>query len=97
MFENYSSDVHKIVYKQYTVAGKLVISLASVPDDPVSRSASSSFYDDHTCTKDDFLCSQDQYDNLAAHTHKGIEFLDKYGNFVKDRCAIELEYAGKLR
>ncbi|XP_047514306.1 formin-binding protein 1-like isoform X3 [Pieris napi] len=39
----------------------------------------------------------DQYDNLAAHTHKGIEFLDKYGNFVKERCAIELEYAGKLR
>lgn len=43
------------------------------------------------------LCSQDQYDNLAAHTHKGIDFLDKYGNFVKERCAIELEYAGKLR
>ncbi|XP_052753604.1 formin-binding protein 1-like isoform X2 [Galleria mellonella] len=39
----------------------------------------------------------DQYENLAAHTHKGIEFLDKYGNFVKERCAIELEYAGKLR
>ncbi|XP_037300258.1 formin-binding protein 1-like isoform X2 [Manduca sexta] len=39
----------------------------------------------------------DQYDNLAAHTQKGIEFLDKYGNFVKERCAIELEYAGKLR
>nr|XP_032530141.1 formin-binding protein 1-like isoform X2 [Danaus plexippus plexippus] len=39
----------------------------------------------------------DQYDNLATHTHKGIEFLDKYGNFVKERCAIELEYAGKLR
>ncbi|XP_050665351.1 formin-binding protein 1-like isoform X2 [Leptidea sinapis] len=39
----------------------------------------------------------DQYDNLAAHTHKGIEFLDKYGNFVKERCAIELEYANKLR
>ncbi|KAL4706817.1 hypothetical protein ACJJTC_010051 [Scirpophaga incertulas] len=39
----------------------------------------------------------DQYDNLAAHTHKGIEFLDKYGNFVKERCAIELEYAAKLR
>lgn len=44
-----------------------------------------------------FFCLQDQYDNLAAHTHKGIEFLDKYGNFVKERCAIELEYAGKLR
>lgn len=39
----------------------------------------------------------DQYDNLAAHTHKGIDFLDKYGNFVKERCAIELEYATKLR
>ncbi|XP_026323464.1 formin-binding protein 1-like isoform X2 [Hyposmocoma kahamanoa] len=39
----------------------------------------------------------DQYDNLAAHTQKGIEFLDKYGNFVKERCQIELEYAGKLR
>ncbi|CAH0747524.1 unnamed protein product [Diatraea saccharalis] len=39
----------------------------------------------------------DQYDNLAAHTHKGIEFLDKYGTFVKERCAIELEYAAKLR
>ncbi|XP_063633232.1 formin-binding protein 1-like isoform X3 [Cydia splendana] len=39
----------------------------------------------------------DQYDNLSAHTQKGIEFLDKYGNFVKERCAIELEYAGKLR
>ncbi|XP_013195416.2 formin-binding protein 1-like [Amyelois transitella] len=39
----------------------------------------------------------DQFDNLAAHTHKGIDFLDKYGNFVKERCAIELEYAGKLR
>ncbi|KAM3966832.1 formin-binding protein 1-like Cip4 isoform 2-T2 [Aphomia sociella] len=39
----------------------------------------------------------DQYENLAAHTNKGIEFLDKYGNFVKERCAIELEYAGKLR
>ncbi|CAH0691217.1 unnamed protein product [Chilo suppressalis] len=39
----------------------------------------------------------DQYDNLAAHTHKGIEFLDKYGTFVKERCAIELEYASKLR
>lgn len=39
----------------------------------------------------------DQYDNLAGHTQKGIEFLDKYGNFVKERCTIELEYAGKLR
>lgn len=39
----------------------------------------------------------DQYENLGAHTHKGIEFLDKYANFVRDRCAIESEYAAKLR
>uniref|UniRef100_A0A1B0CCR2 Putative cdc42-interacting protein cip4 n=1 Tax=Lutzomyia longipalpis TaxID=7200 RepID=A0A1B0CCR2_LUTLO len=39
----------------------------------------------------------DQYDNLALHTQKGIDFLDKYGSFVRDRCAIELEYASKLR
>lgn len=40
---------------------------------------------------------QDQYDNIGAHTQKGIEFLDKVGAFVKERCAIENEYASKLR
>ncbi|KAI9587709.1 hypothetical protein GQX74_003555 [Glossina fuscipes] len=40
---------------------------------------------------------QDQYDNLAIHTSKGIEFLDKYANFIRDRLAIETEYAAKLR
>lgn len=44
-----------------------------------------------------FISFQDQYDNLAGHTQKGIDFLDKYGNFVKDRCNIEIEYAAKLR
>lgn len=39
----------------------------------------------------------DQYDNIASHTQRGIEFLDKYGNFVRDRCTIEQEYAAKLR
>jgi len=39
----------------------------------------------------------DQYDNIACHTNKGIDFLDRYGNFVRDRSAIESEYAGKLR
>ncbi|KAK9731125.1 Repeat in HS1/Cortactin [Popillia japonica] len=39
----------------------------------------------------------DQYDNLASHTTRGIEFLEKYGNFVKDRTLIEFEYASKLR
>lgn len=40
---------------------------------------------------------QDQYPALSDHTHKGIEFLDKYGQFMKERCAIEVEYAGKLK
>lgn len=44
-----------------------------------------------------FSNQQDQFENLAAHTHKGIDFLDKYGGFVRDRCAIEVEYAAKLR
>ena len=39
----------------------------------------------------------DQYDNINYHTQKGIEFLDKFGSFVKERCAIENEYASKLR
>ncbi|XP_070498331.1 formin-binding protein 1-like isoform X4 [Chironomus tepperi] len=39
----------------------------------------------------------DQFHNIGAHTLKGTDFLDKYGNFVKDRCAIEIEYAAKLR
>uniref|UniRef100_A0A1B6CBX1 Formin-binding protein 1-like n=1 Tax=Clastoptera arizonana TaxID=38151 RepID=A0A1B6CBX1_9HEMI len=39
----------------------------------------------------------DQYDNLSLHTQKGIDFLEKYGHFIRDRCAIEMDYAGKLR
>lgn len=44
-----------------------------------------------------FLWFQDQYETIALHTQKGIDFLEKYGHFIRDRCAIELEYAGKLR
>ncbi|KAG1666607.1 Formin-binding protein 1 [Nymphon striatum] len=39
----------------------------------------------------------DQYDNIGTHTQKGLDFLEKYGHFIKDRCAIEMEYASKLR
>ncbi|XP_054712717.1 formin-binding protein 1 homolog [Uloborus diversus] len=39
----------------------------------------------------------DQYDHLSTHTLRGIEFLEKYSQFIKDRCAIENEYANKLR
>jgi hypothetical protein len=44
-----------------------------------------------------FLLLQDQYDQIAVHTQKGIDFLEKYGNFVDQRCKIEQEYATKLR
>lgn len=40
---------------------------------------------------------QDQFPNVSAHTQKGIDFLEKYGSFIRDRCAIEIEYAAKLR
>lgn len=39
----------------------------------------------------------DQFDTISSHTAKGIEFLDKLGHFVKDRCVIETDYATKLR
>ncbi|XP_071040354.1 formin-binding protein 1 homolog isoform X2 [Parasteatoda tepidariorum] len=47
--------------------------------------------------KRNLLPDRDQYDHLASHSLKGIEFLEKYSQFVKDRCAIENEYANKLR
>lgn len=40
---------------------------------------------------------QDQVDVVASHTQKGIENLEKYGMFLKERAAIEDEYAAKLR
>lgn len=43
------------------------------------------------------LLLQDQYENLSLHTQKGIDFLEKYGHFIRDRCSIEMEYAAKLR
>ncbi|XP_035914241.1 formin-binding protein 1-like isoform X8 [Anopheles stephensi] len=39
----------------------------------------------------------DQFDNLATHTQKGIDFFERFGNFIRDRSAIEVEYALKLR
>lgn len=39
----------------------------------------------------------DQFDTISSHTSKGIDFLDKLGHFVKDRCVIETEYASRLR
>eukprot|EP00088_Acartia_fossae_P071657 TRINITY_DN9894_c0_g1_i1.p1 TRINITY_DN9894_c0_g1~~TRINITY_DN9894_c0_g1_i1.p1 ORF type:complete len:588 (+),score=132.18 TRINITY_DN9894_c0_g1_i1:144-1907(+) len=39
----------------------------------------------------------DQYDQIAHHTQKGIDFLEKYSRFVDERCKIEQDYAQKLR
>uniref|UniRef100_A0A914CWK6 Uncharacterized protein n=1 Tax=Acrobeloides nanus TaxID=290746 RepID=A0A914CWK6_9BILA len=39
----------------------------------------------------------DRTESLSAHTQKGIDFLEKYGQFVKERALIEEEYALKIR
>ncbi|XP_065593535.1 formin-binding protein 1 isoform X8 [Cyrtonyx montezumae] len=39
----------------------------------------------------------DQFDSLEKHTQWGIDVLEKYIKFVKDRAEIELSYAKQLR
>ncbi|XP_007475210.1 formin-binding protein 1 isoform X4 [Monodelphis domestica] len=41
--------------------------------------------------------SQDQFDNLEKHTQWGIDILEKYIKFVKERTEIEISYAKQLR
>ncbi|XP_038637661.1 formin-binding protein 1 isoform X10 [Scyliorhinus canicula] len=40
---------------------------------------------------------RDQFDNLEKHTQWGIEFVERYNKFVKDRTDIETSYAKQLR
>uniref|UniRef100_G3NRG1 Transducer of Cdc42-dependent actin assembly protein 1 n=1 Tax=Gasterosteus aculeatus aculeatus TaxID=481459 RepID=G3NRG1_GASAC len=40
---------------------------------------------------------QDQFDNLDKHTQWGIDFLERYAKFVKERLDIEQNYAKQLR
>ncbi|XP_075312129.1 formin-binding protein 1 isoform X6 [Odontesthes bonariensis] len=40
---------------------------------------------------------QDQFDNLEKHTQWGIEFVEKYTKFVKERSEIETSYAKQIR
>ncbi|XP_063209464.1 formin-binding protein 1 isoform X10 [Chroicocephalus ridibundus] len=40
---------------------------------------------------------KDQFDNLEKHTQWGIDVLEKYIKFVKERTEIELNYAKQLR
>uniref|UniRef100_A0A3B4EER6 Formin binding protein 1a n=1 Tax=Pygocentrus nattereri TaxID=42514 RepID=A0A3B4EER6_PYGNA len=44
-----------------------------------------------------FLCPQDQFDNLEKYTQWGIEFVERYTKFVKERSEIELSYAKQIR
>ncbi|XP_047443367.1 formin-binding protein 1-like isoform X2 [Mugil cephalus] len=39
----------------------------------------------------------DQFDNLDKHTQWGIDFLERYAKFVKERLDIEQNYAKQLR
>ncbi|KAJ7988342.1 hypothetical protein DPEC_G00322570 [Dallia pectoralis] len=39
----------------------------------------------------------DQFDNLEKHTQSGIEFVERYSKFVKERTEIEISYAKQIR
>ncbi|CAO2598019.1 Formin-binding protein 1, partial [Lemmus lemmus] len=43
------------------------------------------------------MLGADQFDNLEKHTQWGIDILEKYIKFVKERTDIELSYAKQLR
>ncbi|CAG5124279.1 unnamed protein product, partial [Candidula unifasciata] len=39
----------------------------------------------------------DQWDNIGIHTQKGIDFCERYVHFLKEKSAVELDYASKLK
>ncbi|XP_028458318.1 formin-binding protein 1 isoform X15 [Perca flavescens] len=41
--------------------------------------------------------TKDQFDNLEKHTQWGIDFVEKYTKFVKERSEIETNYAKQIR
>ncbi|XP_038589092.1 formin-binding protein 1 isoform X1 [Micropterus salmoides] len=41
--------------------------------------------------------TKDQFDNLEKHTQWGIEYVEKYTKFVKERSEIEINYAKQIR
>ncbi|XP_044188727.1 formin-binding protein 1 isoform X8 [Thunnus albacares] len=54
----------------------------------------------HTRGKQDKMVplqKRDQFDNLEKHTQWGIEFVEKYTKFVKERSEIETNYAKQIR
>uniref|UniRef100_A0A3B3DI75 Formin binding protein 1b n=1 Tax=Oryzias melastigma TaxID=30732 RepID=A0A3B3DI75_ORYME len=45
----------------------------------------------------DHHSNKDQFDNLEKHTQWGIEYVEKYTKFVKERSDIEISYAKQIR
>ncbi|XP_031434193.1 formin-binding protein 1 homolog isoform X20 [Clupea harengus] len=43
------------------------------------------------------MTTDDQFDNLEKHTQWGIDFVERYNKFVKERSEIELNYAKQIR
>ncbi|VDD96283.1 unnamed protein product [Enterobius vermicularis] len=43
------------------------------------------------------ILATDQIDAVANYTQKGIDHLEKFGVFLKERAIIEEDYAAKLR
>lgn len=43
------------------------------------------------------MASDDQFENLEKHTQWGIDFVERYTKFVKERSEIELNYAKQIR
>ncbi|KAM7305737.1 hypothetical protein ISCGN_015633, partial [Ixodes scapularis] len=43
------------------------------------------------------LWKTDQYDKISVHTHQGLQFLENFSQFIKDRSSIETDYAARLR
>ncbi|KAK2888089.1 hypothetical protein Q8A73_019537 [Channa argus] len=41
--------------------------------------------------------TKDQFENLEKHTQWGIEYVEKYSKFVKERSEIEINYAKQIR
>jgi len=44
-----------------------------------------------------FKYLKDKTTLVSKHTAKGIDFLDSFGLFIKERAQIEEEYANKLK
>ncbi|CDQ94005.1 unnamed protein product [Oncorhynchus mykiss] len=43
------------------------------------------------------IISSDQYDGIDKHTQSGLDLVDRYVKFVRERTEIEQNYAKQLR